>query len=309
MTDSFAHCNLTAINMMAFVDEDGKVNYDEMKRSLELAVYMAYIISEQELDLYEWDLQNKNDKIIGTTPTGIQDFFNRTEMKDEEKRKLLNFIKKIGWDMNNDLSRIYNSNPAEAIFTFQPHGTGSILMNNVSAGVHWSHSEYYKRRIRINADDPLALSLTDSGFNWYPEVGQTEDNHTVKVFEFAVKAPKGKTKYDVTAIEQLETYKMMMDELVDHNVSITVSVREHEWEDVEQWLWKNWDSYVGVSFISLDDSFYDLLPYEAINESDYYDMLENTPEFDVDKISKYETGADFDTDYISDCEDCSCGFK
>ena len=44
-----------------------------------------------------------------------------------------------------------------------------------------------------------------------PEVGQTIDNHDTKVFEFPVKAPNGRTKYDVSAIEQLELYKLIME--------------------------------------------------------------------------------------------------
>ena len=51
--------------------------------------------------------------------------------------------------------------------------------------------------------------------------------------------------------------------------SITVHVRENEWEDVEQWVWDHWDDVVALSFLSYDDSFYELLPYEEIDQAEY----------------------------------------
>jgi len=95
---------------------------------------------------------------------------------------------------------------------------------------------------------------------------------TTKVIEFPVKAPEGKTKYDVNAIEQLENYKLFMENYVDHNCSITVHVRDNEWEQVEQWVWDNWDDVVALSFLSLDDSFYQLMPYESITEEEYHNL-------------------------------------
>ena len=106
-----------------------------------------------------------------------------------------------------------------------------------------------------------------------PEVGQTWEKCDTVVVEFPVKSPEGKTKYDVSAIEQLETYKMFQEYYVQHNTSITVHVRDHEWNEVEQWIWDNWDSVIGVSFLSLSDSFYHLMPYEAITEEEYNKIM------------------------------------
>ena len=40
--------------------------------------------------------------------------------------------------------------------------------------------------------------------------------------------------------------------------SVTVHVRENKWEDVEQWVWDHWGDVVALSFLSYDDSFYEL---------------------------------------------------
>ena len=74
----------------------------------------------------------------------------------------------------------------------------------------------------------------------------------------------------------------------DHNTSITVHVREHEWKDVEEWVWNNWDEFVGVSFLALYDSVYPLLPYEAITKEEYEQRKSNMKPFDSTLLCKYE---------------------
>ncbi len=70
---------------------------------------------------------------------------------------------------------------------------------------------------------------------------------------------------DVSAVEQLDIYKMFMKNYVDHNCSITVHVQDHEWSLVEDWVWENWDDVLALSFLSFEDSFYDLLPQTEQN--------------------------------------------
>jgi ribonucleoside-diphosphate reductase alpha chain/ribonucleoside-triphosphate reductase len=122
----------------------------------------------------------------------------------------------------------------------------------------------------------------------FPEVGQTMENAMTKVVEFPVKAPVGKSKGDVSAIEQLEIYKLFMENYVEHNCSITIHVRDNEWEDVEQWVWDNWDDVVALSFLPFDDSFYELLPFEEISREEYEKRVSEMKPFIPSLISKYE---------------------
>lgn len=184
------------------------------------------------------------------------------------------------------------------------HNTLSLLPT-VSPGIHYSHSPYYIRRVRINSGDPLVKVCEELGYKIVPEVGQTEENCTTKVIEFYVKSPEGKTKQNVTAIEQLENYKMFMQNYVDHNASVTVTVKNDEWESVVDWVYKNWDDFVGISFLSLDDSVYQLMPYEAISEEQYNELVTKYPTKVItpEMIAKYETTGESD---IGDSE-CSGG--
>ena len=80
-----------------------------------------------------------------------------------------------------------------------------------------------------------------------------------------------------------------MENYVDHNASITVHVKDDEWDDVEEWLWNNWESAVGISFLSYNDNFYDLMPYEEINEEEYNKRAEEMKRFNPSLVSKYES--------------------
>ena len=75
---------------------------------------------------------------------------------------------------------------------------------------------------------------------------------------------------------------------MDHNCSITVHVRDHEWDQVEQWVWDNWDDVVALSFLSYDDSFYELLPYEAITREEYESRKAAMRPFNPSLLAKYE---------------------
>ena len=173
------------------------------------------------------------------------------------------------------------------VTTVKPEGTLSLLPT-VSSGVHYSHAPYYVRRVRISAEDPLCKVCEELGYPVFPEVGQTAEDCRTKVVEFPVKAPAGRVKADVSAIEQLENYRMFMEHYVDHNCSITVHVRDNEWDAVEDWVWEHWDDVVALSFLSYDDSFYELLPYEAITGEEYEERRQKMRPFNPSLISKYE---------------------
>ena len=65
-------------------------------------------------------------------------------------------------------------------------------------------------------------------------------------------------------------------------------VRDAEWDAVEQWVWDNWDDVVALSFLSYDDNFYELLPYEAITEEEYNRRKAAMKPFNPSLISRYE---------------------
>lgn len=287
LLDSRGLCNLTTVNVAAFV-EDGVLNKNELFEAQKLSARASYRMTCVDLELNDWNIVSKRDRITGCSLTGWQDMINSTNMDKKEEAQLLRELRKIAQDAIDEYAKELGFSKSILITTVKPEGTLSQLPT-VSSGVHYSHSEYFIRRVRISSNDPLLKVCEELEYNISNEVGQDDDNCRTKVIDFPVKSVPGKNKYNVSAIEQLENYKMFMENYVDHNCSITVSVRNEEWKAVEDWIWENWDSMVAISLISLDDNFYQLMPYEKISKKEYEKLIKGRKDFASSLISRYES--------------------
>lgn len=306
LLDDQQTCNLVTLNVMAFV-KDGKIDWDGITEAQRLNARASYRLTLLELELPEWNFKLHRDRLLGVSLTGWQDMVNATGMFLGEQKALLKSLREFARAGADELADELGLCHSLLVTTVKPEGTLSLLPT-VSSGLHFSHSAYYIRRIRINANDALVKVCMSLGYPVYPEVGQTWENARTLVIEFPVKAPEGRTKYDVPALEQLEIYKMFMEEYVDHNASITVSVRENEWEAVEAWVYENWDSCIGISFLSLDDSYFDLLPFEAISEEEFNKRTSEMKPFNPELLKLYEKGEEHEDD-VSECSSGACPVK
>jgi ribonucleoside-diphosphate reductase alpha chain/ribonucleoside-triphosphate reductase len=286
LLDSNGLCNLTTVNVFAFV-KDNKLDIKSLLEAQKLSARSGYRMTCVELELPKWDAVQQRDKLTGCSLTGWQDMVNATKMSKIDEIDLLKKLRQVAHEEINTYSQELGLPNSLLVTTCKPEGTLSQLPG-VTSGIHYSESPLFIRRVRINAHDPLVKVCEELGYPIFPEVGQTMENCTTKVIEFPMKSTEGKTKYDVSAIEQLENYKMFMDNYVDHNASITVTVRDHEWGEVEKWIYNNWDDIVAVSFLPLSNSFYQLMPYEAITEEEYNKRVKEMKPFIPSLISKYE---------------------
>jgi ribonucleoside-diphosphate reductase alpha chain/ribonucleoside-triphosphate reductase len=302
LLDSKGLCNLTTVNVMAFA-KDGVLDKRGLLGAQRLSARAGYRMTCTELEIPEWNAVQQRDKLIGCSLTGWQDMVNAVGLDMDGQKELLSELRETAKTAANEYAAELGMPEPLLVTTVKPEGTLSLLPV-VSSGVHFSHSPYYVRRVRISADDPLVKVCEELGYPVFPDTGQTYEKATTKVVEFPVKAPEGTIKSDVSAIEQLEIYKMFMENYVDHNCSITVHVRDHEWADVEQWVWDNWDGVVALSFLSFDDSFYDLLPFEAITEEEYHRRVKEMKPFIPSLISKYEKE---ETEYDIGSDGCEGG--
>lgn len=278
-------CNLTTINALRCV-ENGKLNVNKLLKIQRQSARIGYRMTCVEFELHNWNKQQSN-KIMGMSLTGWQDMVNAASLSKEDEINVLKQLKKVAHEEVEKIAHELNLSKPKLITTVKPEGTISLIPT-VSSGIHFSHSPYYIRRIRISANDPLLKACEELEYPIFNEVGQTDENCVTKVIEFPVKAPEGRTKLDVNALEQLSEYLLFMKHYVDHNASITVHVKNNEWEDVEQWVWDNWDDMVAISFLSLDDHFYDLMPYEEITKEEYDRRVSKMKPFIPSLIAKYE---------------------
>lgn len=309
MLTNKAVCNLTNINVSKFINERGNVMIPQLKEACKLSARACYRLTEPELEIPSWSEIHRRDRLIGCSITGWQDAVAGTLSKSDQEALLM--LMKM-WI--NDAANEYadeNHRPHPVLYTtVQPDGTGGLI-SGCSAGVHYNHSPYYYRRVRISTNSPLYQAVKHlKGWKIDNEVGQDDDGNT-KVITFPCKSKSLTTKNNVSALEQLEQYKMMQRYYVDHNTSITVTVKDDEWDDVVDWLDVNWKYVVGISFLSLNQDYYPLMPYEECTREEYLELKSNMEPLDHDLVNRYEfelqtVGKDFEIDESGECEDGHC---
>ena len=281
-------CNLSTNNLVAFINENNKLDIERLDEVLKLSTRVAIRMTLVNVELPDWDEVMKEDRIIGISLTGMMDMINKTNMSYEDLAKLLSHLRKVVRNEGTTYCNELGISVPELMTTIKPEGSLSTLPC-VSSGIHYSHSNYYIRRVRISTSDPLYKMIEKlKCYPTYNENGQTDENCTTKVIEFPIKAPEGKTKYDVGAIEQLALYKMSMLNWTDHNTSITVHVKDEEWNDVAEWLYANFEYVVGITFLPLMDETYPLLPYESITKEDYEERMKNLKPIDYDLLAELD---------------------
>ena len=110
------------------------------------------------------------------------------------------------------------------------------------------------------------------------------------VFSFPVKGPEsGIYRKDMTAVEQLELWKIYQENWCEHKPSITVSVKENEWMGVGAWTYENFDMMSGVSFLPFADHTYRQAPYQDCSKQEYEKLVKEMPkDIEWSKLEQYE---------------------
>lgn len=298
-------CNLSTNNLLAFVGDDNSLDMKKLEEVIRLSARVTLRMTLVDVELPEWNQVMQEDRIVGISLTGIMDMVNKTGMCFHDLEGLLRHLRNIVHQEGEVYCRELGITKPELMTTIKPEGTLSNLPG-VSSGIHFPHSEYYIRRVRISATDTLCKMMESlGGYPVFPEVGQEAGDCTIKVIEFPMKAPKGKTKPEVGALEQLELYKMTMSAWTDHNTSITVHVRENEWDSVAEWLFDNFEYAVGISFLPFMEETYPLLPFESITKEAYEERAVQMKPIDYDLLMKYETEDEYEL-LDADCAAGAC---
>ncbi|MBA4542051.1 hypothetical protein H1164_03930 [Thermoactinomyces daqus] len=302
--ESYQVCNLTTVNVAAFVD-DGKFNYDELFEAQKLSARAALRMTLPNLELPHWNKTHHRDRLTGCSLTGWQDALDRhtggADSIGEGGEILLGILRKQARNTVNEYAKELRVPVPLLTTAVKPEGTLSQVAGGVSSGLHYSHAPYYIRRVRISAHDPISKAVRAMGWRVYPEVdtpGETEEerlkNARTLVLEFPIASGAKRTKDDITVEEQFKTYFRFQQEYTEHNASNTIHVRPHEWEIAEDIVWNTWDDFAAVSFISHGGGTYQLAPYETISREQYEEMKAKMPPFIPEILRAYENGEEFD---------------
>ena len=128
--------------------------------------------------------------------------------------------------------------------TVKPAGTTSLTLGT-SSGIHAWHNDYYIRRVRVGKNESIYQYLMLN----HPELVEDEyfRPHDTAVIGIPQKAPETAIFRTESPIQLLERVKRVHSEWIKpghrsgnntHNVSATVSIREHEWKAVGEWMWE-----------------------------------------------------------------------
>lgn len=212
-----------------------------------------------------WTKNAEEERLLGVSLTGIQD--NKiTNGKIKGLDGTLDILKQIAIDTNKEWATKLGIPQSTAITTVKPSGTVSVLVDSAS-GIHSRYAPHYIRTVRADKKDPVSQFMIDFGVPVEDDVIAPDHNH---VFSFPVEAPKDSVvTEDRTAIEQLEIWLTYRRHWCEHNPSVTISVKEHEWIEVGAWVYEHFDEVGGISFLPFTDHIYKQAPFIPITKKEY----------------------------------------
>jgi ribonucleoside-diphosphate reductase alpha chain len=238
-----------------------------------------------------WKTNTEEEALLGVSLTGIMDHPLLSGRGDKGKlKRWLTEMRNEAIVTNQKWAKKLGINQSVAITAVKPSGTVSQLVDSAS-GIHPRYSAQYIRRVRADARDPLCTVLEAAG------VPSEDDqmNPSTRVFSFPIAAPEGAvTASDMGAMEQLELWMLYQQHWTEHKVSMTCYYRDHEFLEVGQFIYNNFDEISGISFLPYSDHSYVQAPYEPIDKAEYNKLAKDFPkeiQWDIEETTDNTEGS------------------
>lgn len=274
-------CNLSEVVIRA--DDTLETLLEKVRIATIIGTYQA-MLTDFRYVRSVWKNNQEEERLLGVSLTGIMDHPVLSQTNDEAKCWLQS-MKEQAINVNKVWADKLGINQSVAITTVKPSGTVSQLVDSAS-GKHERYSDYYVRTVRADKKDPLAQLMRSQGF---PVEDCVSKPDSTDIFSFPVASPKDSVfRNDRTALEQLEHYLMFQTYWSEHNVSITVYVKDHEWLGVGDWVYQNFDSIAGVSFLPHSDHSYRQAPYTECTKEEFEALQARMPAFDWTALADLE---------------------
>jgi adenosylcobalamin-dependent ribonucleoside-triphosphate reductase len=238
-------------------------SYEDYEKTLKMAYLYAKTVTLVPTHNVRTNAVMARNRRIGCSMSGITQ-----AMKKLGRRKFLSWCDK-GYGYIQGLDRVYSDwlgIPLSIKTTsVKPSGTVSLLCG-ATPGIHYPHSAFYIRNIRVANTHLLAEAAKKAG---YPVEPDTYADDTV-VVSFPVKEEHfSKGKSQVTIWEQFANAAALQRHWADNQVSITVTFRSDEAEDIRTCLDVYEDQLKGLSLLPIRDNGYKQAPYIEITEEEY----------------------------------------
>jgi ribonucleoside-triphosphate reductase len=283
----YQFCNLTEVNVSNVESQEDLNN--RVKAGAFIGTLQAGYTDFHYLRPI-WQRTTEKDALIGVSMTGIAS----NKLDDLDVTEAANVVK----EENKRVAELIGVNPAARCTTVKPAGTTSLTLGT-SSGIHAWHNDFYIRRIRVGKNEPIYGYLQRN----HPDLVEDEyfRPHDTAVISVPQKSPEGATLRTESAFQLLERVKFISENYVKkghrsgmntHNVSATISVKEHEWEDIGKWMWKNQKAYNGLSILPYDGGTYKQAPFEDCEEATYDKMVETLKNINLARITEEQDNTD-----------------
>lgn len=289
-------CNLTSINQTGVKDKKDFFN----------RIYAASLIGTLQASYTDfhylrpkWRETTEREALLGVSFTGIAD---NPHIDSSWLREGASLV----LDVNEKYAKKLGINLAARATTLKPEGSSSCVLGSAS-GIHARHDSWYLRRIRMNADDPLAVYLSKA----IPELVEPDlFSASGVVVTIPQESPAGAiTRHQETAESLFNRSMNYSTNWVDpghrsgdnkHNVSVTISVKEHEWDGLRELMWDNRFKYSGISLLPFDGGNYQQAPFEDCTKETFDLYSKMVKEIDLKQV--YE-----ETDNTARIDQIACG--
>jgi len=275
----YQFCNLTEVNASDLEDQE---EYEARVRAGAFIGTLQAGYTDFHYLRDVWRKTTEKDALIGVSMTGI----GSGAVLNLNMKSAAAIVK----EENSRVSKLIGIREAARTTCVKPAGTTSLTLGT-SSGIHAWHNDYYIRRIRVGKNEAIYnyLSLV------HPELVEDEyfRPHDTAVISIPQKAPMGAIMRTESAMSMLKRVARVSKEWVKaghrkgqntHNVSATVSIREHEWQDVGEWMWENRDIYNGLSVLPYDGGSYQQAPFEDCSKETYEVMLNSLTSVDLRNV-------------------------
>jgi len=275
----FQFCNLTTINAGDVVDQDD-LNARAKAAAFIGSLQASYTNFHYLRDI--WKKTTEKEALIGVSMTGIAS----GPVLNLNLKEASNIVK----EENQRVATLIGTNPAARTTTVKPEGTSSLVLGT-SSGIHAWHNDYYIRRVRVGKNESIYTYLNIN----HPELLEDEyfKPHLQAVISVPQKAPAGAITRQESALDLLNRTSKVWKEWVKtghrkgankNNVSVTVSIKDGEWEEVGNWMWDNRDNFTALSVLPYDGGSYIQAPFEDITEEKYNELISNLHSINLDDV-------------------------
>ena len=283
----FQFCNLCEVNVSNIESQE---DFEERVKAAAFIGTLQAGYTEFHYLRPVWQRTTEKDALIGVSMTGIgSGVVLKYDMKTAAK---------VVKEENARVADLIGINKTARATTVKPAGTTSLTLGT-SSGIHAWHNDYYIRRIRVGKNESIYKYLNEN----HPELVEDEffRAHDTAVISIPQKAPAGAIMRTESPFQLLERVKKVAQEWIrpghragsnTHNVSATISLRDHEWDAAGEWMWDNKNHYNGLSVLPFNGGTYTQAPFEDITEEMYNRLLETLTTIDLSNIIETEDETD-----------------